>query len=168
VADLHRRYEAWWEDVAPKFAGYNDIVVGSDRENPALIHAHDAHRKGERQVWVIEAERAGAYAFRAFRWPPESRKKILETRQGEAISGPAEARLRIGSVERTVPVAPAAAAAEFVVPLNAGRNCLEAWFMPQGAKKGWPAASVAVERRGPADPAEAARCRPTDPDALLR
>jgi hypothetical protein len=66
VAELLRTYEAWWGDVSPIFLDDNDIMVGSDRENPAVIHNHDAHRKGARQVWVIGAERAGEYATRAF------------------------------------------------------------------------------------------------------
>ena len=168
VAELHARHEAWWNDVSAKFDDYNDIVIGSNRENPAILHAHDAHRGGGRQVWVIEAERAGEYVFRAFRWPPESGKKILETRDGAVVVGAAEARLCVGNVDRSVPVLPEAPAAEFTVHLAAGRTCLEAWFVPQGSEKPWLAASVAVERIGPADPEELGTYRATHPDSLLR
>jgi arylsulfatase A-like enzyme len=168
VAELLRTYEAWWDDVSPKFKDYNDIVVGSDRENPAVIHGHDAHRKGARQVWVIEAERAGEYAFRAFRWPLESGKKILETREGAVIAAPAEARMRIGNVDRSSPVRPEMTAAEFTVHLTAGRTCLEAWFGPEKSEKPWLAAAVEIKRIAPAGPAEAGPYQATDPDALLR
>ena len=168
VADLHRRYESWWDDVSLKFGDYNDIVIGSDRENPALLHAHDAHRKGGRQVWVIEAESAGEYGFRAFRWPRESGKKILETREGAALTDVVEARLRVGNVDRSGPVRPEMTTAEFKVHLSAGRTSLEAWFKPRGSEKLWPAVSVAVERLGPADPKEAENYRTTDPNSLLR
>jgi hypothetical protein len=117
---------------------------------------------------VIEAEREGEYAFRAFRWPPESGKKILETRDGAAVAGGAEARLRIGNVERSVPVLPETAAAEYSVHLAPGRTCLEAWFIPQGSEKPWHAAAVAVERIGPTDSEKLGSYRATHPDSLLR
>jgi hypothetical protein len=151
-----------------KFGDYNDIVIGSNRENPALLYAHDAHRKGGRQVWVIEAESAGEYGFRAFRWPRESGKKILETREGAALADSVEARLRVGNVDRSGPVRPEMTTAEFKVHLSAGRTSLEAWFKPRGSEKLWPAVSVAVERLGPADPKEAENYRTTDPNSLLR
>jgi arylsulfatase A-like enzyme len=168
VADLHRRYEAWWDDVSAKFDDYNDIVIGSKFENPATLYAHDAHRKAGRQVWVIEAESAGEYSFRPFRWPPESGKKILEARDGTVAGAAGEARLRVGNVERSGPVRPDAASAEFTVHLAAGRTCLEAWFLPRGSEKPWLAAAVAIERRGPADPRAVGDYRASAPDALLR
>ena len=99
------RYEAWWDDVVPRSSTVTTTSsIGSDRENPAVLHAHDAHREGGRQVWVIEAERAGEYAFRAFRWPPESGKKILETREGAGGRRHRRSRLRVGNVDRFVRV----------------------------------------------------------------
>jgi hypothetical protein len=168
AAELLRKYEAWWNEVSPKFNDYNDIVVGSDRENPAVIYAHDAHRKAGRQVWVIETERAGEYAFRAFRWPPESGKKILENREGAAVAAQVEARLRVGNAERSGPVRPDMTAAEFVVHLSAGRTCLEAWFDPEKSEKPWTAASVGVRRIGQVDPEKLKTYRASDPDSLLR
>jgi arylsulfatase A-like enzyme len=167
VAELRRRYEKWWDDVSGTFDDYNDIVIGSNRENPSVVHAHDAHRRGAKQVWVVETELAGEYEFRAFRWPPESGKKILETREGAAVGGAAEARLRVGTVDRSAPVGPEMMSAKFTVHLAAGRTCLEAWF-ERGSERPWFSASVAVERIGPADSREIGAYRATDPDELLR
>jgi len=89
-------------------------------------------------------------------------------RDSERLAGAAEARLRVGNVERSVLVLPETAAAEFTVHLAAGRTCLEAWFIPQGSEKPWLAASVAVERIGPTDPEKLGSFRATHPDSLLR
>ncbi|MBM3294991.1 MAG: arylsulfatase [Candidatus Aminicenantes bacterium] len=168
VAALLSKYESWWDDVSGRFGEYNDIMVGSSRENPAILHAHDAHRAKGRQVWVVDVERDGTYEFRAFRWPPESGKKIRETREGAAVAGPAEARLRVGNAERSGAVNPEMTAAVFHVHLTPGRTCLEAWFDPEKTDKPWFAAAIEVRRVGPADPESANIYRPTDPDTLLR
>jgi len=168
VAELRRRYEVWWESISEKFDDYSDIVIGSDHENPAVLYGHDAHRKDVRQVWVVEVERPGEYRFRSFRWPPESGKRILETREGSAAADSAEALLRVGNVERTSPVCPELTTVEFAVHLTAGRTCLETWFMPIGSDKPWSAAAISVERIGPADDRETAAYRASDPNKLLR
>ncbi len=168
VAELRRRYEAWWESISEKFDDYNDIVIGSAQENPAVLYVHDAHRKDNRQVWVVEVERSGEYRFRSFRWNPESGKRILETREGSAAADSAEAWLRVGSVERTSRVRPESTAVEFKVHLTAGRTCLETWFMPIGSDKPWSAAAISVERIGPADLLETAAYHASDPNVLLR
>jgi len=168
AAELREKYEAWWENVSAKFADYNDIVIGSDRENPMVLHAHDAHRQGVRQLWVVEAERPGEYSFRAFRWPPESGKKIMETRDGVATASEVEARLRIGNIDLSNPVQADRTRSEFNVHLSAGRTCLEAWFDPGKFEKAWPSSSVEVRRLGPADPERIRQYRASDPDSLLK
>ncbi len=164
VAELKRKYEAWWDDVSGTFGGFNDIIVGSDRENPAVLFAHDAHRQNGRLIWVVDAERDGAYRFQAYRWPPESGKKI---REGLGRSE-TTARLLIGHTDRSVRVGEDEAAVEFNVSLKSGRTCLEAWFSQEGSIKPLPAAALKVERTGPADPRQAAAYRATDPKALVR
>ncbi len=150
VADLREHYEHWWELVSVDFGDDPAIVLGSEHEAEARITGHDWHgeecpwnqghvREGLvcNGHWVVEAARAGTYAFELRRWPREEARGLAEGIDDEPVEGwwsggraiPIRtARLRVGDVERTVDVEPGAESVTFRLDLPAGRTRLQTWL----------------------------------------
>ena len=159
VARLRKAYEAWWTDVSQRFGEYVPIVLGSPKENPTKLTAHDWHGPGangtwnHRQIasggglsngfWAVDVERAGTYEFTLMRWPVEAKRRLRE----KFLDDVTKARLTVGDVDRTVAVGPDADAATFTVELPAGQTRLQTWFIdPKGKTAG--AYFVYVKRVG--------------------
>ena len=142
VAQLRAAHEAWWDEVWPQLDEYCPISLGNDAENPTRLDAFDVlgdvawnqtHiRSAVRSsgVWQVNVERAGEYTFRLQRWPEELGLPIDAALEGGGASIPVrEARLKLGDVERSAPVAPGERAVTFRAPLEPGIGRLEAWFV---------------------------------------
>jgi arylsulfatase A-like enzyme len=133
-ARLRNAYENWWTDVSARFGEYNEIVIGSERENPCRLTAHDWHvpapaavpwnqnvvRKGleANGFWAVEVERAGRYEITLRQQPAEADSPVAATR----------ARLKIGGIEQSKAIAPRAAWVSFDVELKPGKTRLETEF----------------------------------------
>jgi arylsulfatase A-like enzyme len=168
VMALHQKYEEWWDDISRDFDKYDEIIIGSDHENPTMLFSHDAHNKKGDYIWVIDVDRDGKYEFRTFRWPEVANKRIAENRQGELEFAVDKAHLTIGNIQSVVNVKPDAKSAKFTVDLNAGTTCLQAWFHDSQDDQMLVADFVSVKRLGPADPAASGQYRPSNPDRILR
>ncbi len=168
VDTLDQKYEEWWEDISQDFDRFEEIIIGSDRENPATLFSHDAHSKNRYRVWVINVERDGEYEFKIYRWPVEANKRIAENREGDMTPADIQAHLSIGNILSAVDVTPKETFARFVVHLKAGTTCLQAWFRDEKNVETRVADFVAVKRLGPADPAAADRYLPSNPDRILK
>ncbi len=188
VDQLSRAYETWWEDVSEGFDDYNFIVIGSEKENPATLYAHDALQSPNGMVWAVEVENPGVFEFSLYRWPPESGQRIVES-EGElfrhnlsptsTIANPRfhledvvgkaadikRAHLKVGNQEREVDVSGSAVASTFVVTLESGETALQAWF---SGDKRYGANYVGVRRIGPAPSDQPSGYTSVHPDALLR
>jgi len=154
--DLVRRfrseYEKWWESISVRFGSYCRIVIGSDRENPSRLTAHDWHgpvvpwaqgmiRNGRlfaNGFWAIEVARDGRYRFTLRREPVEANFPI----------GATKARLRVGGLDVSKAISPEATGATFEVALKAGKTRLETWFVDERSGKSRGAYYVYVERLG--------------------
>jgi arylsulfatase A-like enzyme len=168
VQALHQRYEEWWEDISQDFFMYDEIIIGSEMENPATLYSHDAHSKNQDKIWVIQVEQDGEYEFKTSRWPEEADKRIGENREGDKMSDLNQAHLVIGNIQTTVEVTPKMKNARFTVHLKAGTTCLQAWFSETTAGKNLNADFVYVNRLGPPDPRTIAKYQPSDPDQKLK
>lgn len=168
VQSLRRRYEVWWEDISQNFDKYDEIIIGSDRENPATLYSHDAHSKNSRKIWVINIELDGEYEFKISRWPEEADKRISENNDGDIDFDLGQAHLLIGNTGINADANPDKKRVEFIVHLKAGTTCLEAWFSSNRQKRKLGADFVSVKRLGPEDPAAAAKYRASDPDRILK
>lgn len=158
VARLRADYEAWWKLVSARAGEYARIVIGDAHENPARLTAHDWHGEGALQAWnqasilrgpdvngfwAVEA-RAGRYRIELRRWPEELDLPLgaayqhpasnRERTAGRAIPGIEKARLRIGSVDKTIDVDAGARAAVFEVDLPAGPAELQSWLISKDGK----------------------------------
>ncbi|MFH1266131.1 MAG: arylsulfatase [Planctomycetota bacterium] len=88
--------------------------------------------------WYVEVEKPGLYEISLRRWPKEANAPItagLPAYEGVDGTFPegkalpvAKARLKIGPVDLSQPVAPHAHAATFATPLPAGKAHLQTWF----------------------------------------
>lgn len=110
------------------------------------------HRPQNR--WDLRVAEAGRFRFAVRRWPVEAatpvnaplpREKWCHGMNRCDMFRAVECRLRIGAVERSVPVDDALEAAEFTVDLAAGLKGLEAFFVDDAGRH-WSACFVTVTR----------------------
>ena len=131
VADLRKRYDAWWVDIGKRFDEYCAIGVGAAAENPTRLCCHDWHGaiapwdqiQVQRAVkangfWVLNVERAGKYEITLRQQPVEASFPIKAT----------NARLKIGDLEAAKPVPGGATGVSFTVDLKPGETRLQTWL----------------------------------------
>jgi arylsulfatase A-like enzyme len=167
VKTLKQKYEDWWDDISIDFDKYNEIIIGSDKENPSTLYLHDAHSVNGEKVWVLKAEKDGKYDFKPSRWPAEANKRISENENGNIDFNVTKAHLRIGNIHSTMDIAKDKKFAQFEVHLKAGTTCLEAWF-EDNSQRIMSADFVYLERLGSADPVAIQKYQPVDPDRILK
>ena len=164
VANLRRRYEAWWSTVEPRLNDFVPLSVGAAAQNPVLLSSsdwQDAYADNANHVrnavggprggpWNVNVERAGDYEIALRRWPFD-----LDAALDGNITPPGKA-LPISSAKLTVAgqqlSAPAAAHVKEVVfraSLPAGRTQLQAWFQDADGRDLCGAYFAKVTRRAP-------------------
>lgn len=144
VADLRRRYEAWWAGVAPRLREFVPVVLGSSRENPVELTSsdwQDVYADNSKHVrdgaggprggpWNVEIERTGMYQIVLRRWPFDVSATLDGNVEPAGTAFPIRgAKLRVAGVEHEVKLMPGASEAVFQVRLPAGRAQLQAWFL---------------------------------------
>jgi arylsulfatase A-like enzyme len=132
VARLRQAYETWWADVSRRFDEYARIVIGSERENPSRLTAHDWHGEtipwNQNMIrdddlyangfWALEVARPGRYEWVLRRFPREAEGPIGATR----------ARLKIGHVDIARPVPEGSSEVAFQTELERGPVELQTWL----------------------------------------
>lgn len=151
VRELRDAYEKWWAEVSRRFDEYCEIVIGSDRENPARLTCHDWHETDQcpwdqtlvrdglqgNGFWAVEVERTGDYEFALCRWPREVDTPINAAIPGGRAIRATKARLVIGTIDLEKDVPEDAREVVFHVSLKAGKTRLQTWFTSQdGASRG--------------------------------
>jgi arylsulfatase A-like enzyme len=155
---MRDHYEKWWAGVAPKIDNLSPISIGSDKENPVCLSAADwanvycdnmhnlregVNRNGP---WHLLAERDGTYEIALRRWPKEADAAISEGVPAfKAVDGGlppgkalpiVRARLKIGDLDETKPVAAGDKEVTFTVKLKAGtRTQMQSWFLDADGKQ---------------------------------
>jgi arylsulfatase len=109
-------------------------------------------------VWNVEVARSGHYQFALRRWPRETGTPINAALPEEkwaprmtrsAALDAAEARIRVGNVERRQEVTGAMQEAAFTLELDAGPTTIRTWFVDDdGSSRG---ACYLYARRLPAE-----------------
>lgn len=139
VAQLRAAYERWWQELQPHLGEYTRVILGSDKEDPVRLTAHDWHTPDVREVpwnqthirdpefsgngfWTVQVARPGSYHF-VLRVRPEGVEEPIRARR---------ARLAINGVEQSLQVAPGATEVRFQVPLKAGDACVQTWLEEEG------------------------------------
>lgn len=131
AAELRTAYQRWYADVSKRFDEYCEIVVGSEQENPVRLACHDWHGEPApsqqdkvRELvvangfWAIEVARGGQYEITLRQQPAAAPCPIQAS----------TARLTVGGIDVTQPVATGAAAVTFRAELKAGKTRLKTWL----------------------------------------
>ena len=157
VARMKSHYEKWWAEIEPQLDQFQPVYIGSPHENPTLLSACEwadvfldqslQVRRGTRKngVWHVQVERAGEYQLILRRWPQEVDAALsapLPAHQGELGEYPAgvalpiaKARVRVGSHDLSLPVAPESQQVSFSLRLPAGRAVLQTWFYDEAGEE---------------------------------
>ncbi|HYT87326.1 MAG TPA: arylsulfatase [Gemmataceae bacterium] len=148
---MRAHYEKWWAGIAPKLDDFNPISIGADQENPVTLSAADWAnvycdnmqnlRQGVNKngPWHLLVEKDGTYEIGLRRWPREADAAIpagvpaFKAVDGKLPPGKAlpitKARIKIGDVDQSKPVAAQDKEVTFTVPLRAGtRLQMQSWF----------------------------------------
>jgi arylsulfatase len=147
---MRSNYEAWWQEVNPRFDSFLPVHIGSDQENPTLLSPtewEDSFLDQSTQiragvpvngVWNILAEQAGEYEFTLRRWPkevPASMQDAIPAHVGECgqydagVALPiAHTELKIGGRVHRSDVAAGDRESQFRVNVSEGRTKLHTWF----------------------------------------
>lgn len=150
---LRHQYERWWESLKPSFDEYVRIWLGSQRENPVRLSAHDWHceESGDcpwhqlhvvrgmigNGAWSVYVERKGRYRVNLYRWPEHLGRPMNCVR----------AELELGGKRMTKVLSKADTRAVFEVYLESGPADLTTWLTREdGVRHG--AYYVTVQRLG--------------------
>jgi arylsulfatase A-like enzyme len=152
-------YDRYWKSLAPSRKRTCEIPLGSPEQNPTRLSAYHWNNKDGQQrnmpwahhhivagplqngFWHVVVARAGTSAFRLRRWPKESGLKINE--HADHLEPPEKpwhplepgkltatrARVRVGDVEKTIPVPAGAEEVELRLVLDHGSARLQTWFI---------------------------------------
>lgn len=133
VKTLNAAYDGWWQSLSPVFTRTVHLTLGNDAENPSTLTCHDWHtnngevpwnhdhiRKGSvaNGFWAVNIEKRGKYEFTLRRWPAEENRAL----------GATAARIRIGKLEESQPVAPDKTSTVFRLDVPAGQTRLQTWL----------------------------------------
>lgn len=131
VSKLRAAYEKWFADVTRNLSEPPPCVLGARQQNPSRLTCYDWHgpkwMAWQRDAaklsevngfWAVEFEQPGLYSITLSQQPEEAPCPIRAT----------EARIRIGDLERKVPIGNGAEAATFELPLKTGPTRIQTWF----------------------------------------
>ncbi len=140
VKQLRQEYEKWYKDISVRFDDYVQIELGSPKENPAHLTAHDWHAH-IRQIpwnqtliqkdlqgngfWAVNVSRAGTYKITLRSRPKEVNHPLDAT----------DARLTIGKVDVSQQVKKGATSTTFLLKLPRGNAMLQTWLTSKSGKK---------------------------------
>jgi len=148
---MRDHYEKWWAGIAPTLDDFTPILIGSEQENPVTLSSADWAnvycdnmmnlRQGvpKNGVWHLQVDRDGTYEIGLRRWPKEADAAlaaavpIFKAVDGQLPAGKAlpvvRARLKIGDLDETKPVAAADKEVTFTVTLRAAaRVQMQSWL----------------------------------------
>jgi arylsulfatase A-like enzyme len=157
VAKMRGFYEEWWRSVSTEFDQMATFIVGSDKQNPVTITAHDQHSADDKIPYLqnhiregnknplggelaIEFECDGDYEIEVSRYPTEANLMINEAVEGKKATlttskisdGKAfdfrKAILKIGSWKEEKPVETNAKSVVFKGKFSKGKTFLSGSF----------------------------------------
>ncbi len=163
LGQLREAYRQWWKSVSVRFGEYCEPVFGAEKANFGLLTLLDWHgpdgrrtasssqdsvRSGEVRngFWAVRFARDGAYRFALRRWPEEVNRPITGTIPGGKAIRATTARLKLGQIELSKPIAKDAVAVTFDVDLKAGKQKLQTWLVDEESGESRGAYYVYIKR----------------------
>jgi len=168
VKELYGRYGEWWEDISDALDKYAEIHIGAEQENPVRLNSHDAFSRQGDNIWVVNVQRDGKYEITLNRWPEESGKRIVETRNENQDLPVEYARLKVGNIDLSETVTADIASKTFVVSLKSGTTCLHTSFVIKDSGQKLPALRVNIEYMGVASQLDLINYAPSVPELVLK
>lgn len=151
VEKMRAHLDNWWEEVKDEVFIPQRVIIGSENENPMLLSACEwldvfvdqqiQIRNGTEKngVWHVSVEQAGEYQFELRRWPIESgfkltegspEKKVTDGTFVKGVSFPIHAaKIKVGELEKSLPVNESDVAATFKFELEKGDIKIQTWFI---------------------------------------
>ncbi|MBF0198817.1 MAG: arylsulfatase [Planctomycetes bacterium] len=134
VKRLSGEYDQWWNSFEPNFSNRMRFILGSDEARTSDLMSHDwlvsrigdspwhqGHVKSGKLSsgpWAVEIATAGRYRITLTRWAPYL-KQAMNCKH---------AKLKIGEVEKEMPLKSDDEAAVFEVDLEKGPAMLQSWL----------------------------------------
>jgi arylsulfatase len=166
---MQGHYDRWWSDIEPRVNQLTDLTIGSDAEPVTMLSPadwQDVFLDQQRQVrdatarsgpWGLEVARDGEYVFELRRYPREANLALTaEAPPFKGVDGRlppgkalaiAQAKLRVGELEKTRQLKPEDKFARFVMPLKKGKVTAQTWFYDESGKELCGAYYVYVQRQ---------------------
>lgn len=168
-------YEKWWQSIMSESPNekYGYIKVGSSKENPSRISAHDMftgkhngawHQDGASKAvqatgkWKIEFLEDGEYTICLRRFPRESkhaindtfsgqkkRRELQKTMMGSVKSDFEKAYLYVANIEKEIKIKKNQSEVKFTGSIPAGKYDMEAQLIDKSGKV-YPAYYVYIEK----------------------
>jgi len=154
---MRDHYEQWWQAVEPKLNDFVPVVIGADQQNPVTLSSADwanvycdnmnnlRNGLNANGPWHLEVARDGDYEIELRRWPRAADAAIaagvpaFKAVDGGLPAGKAlpikSARLKLGAVDETRPVAANDKGVTFTLPLKAGKTQMQTWFYDEAGKQ---------------------------------
>jgi len=132
---LFSEYEEWWDDVSIDFDKYNEIIIGSEHENPGILHSHDSHRENNDKIWMINVDKEGEYEFKVSRFPFEANRNLFSLNTFDKDKSTHLAHLNIGKINKETNVSANNKFASFNINLEKGPTTIKAWFTENNSDK---------------------------------
>ena len=88
----------------------------------------------ENGYWAVNVVQAGNYQITLRRWPAELNASITAAVDGGKAIKAVKAKLRIGTIEATQPIATGVRAVTFQVRLEEGKTRLQTWFIDEAGE----------------------------------
>jgi arylsulfatase A-like enzyme len=161
-------YTQWWDRNRENLDVYQQLTIGSPRENPMRLCSADwawvyadnpAGIRGcvmDSGTWHVDVARDGLYAFSLRRWPEESGlgisapAPVMQGVDGTLLAGKAlpvaSAWLRAAGVERTKAVPDSSSDVTFRLPLPRGPAQIQSWWYDDEGNQLAGAYYLSVER----------------------
>ena len=157
VERLKAAYEEIWASMEPGFEAPRYIVVGTERENPAVLTAHDWVEGGvpydQWQIvkgintngyWTVKFAKSGKYRFSLRRWPPEIGRSIHFLKEDRIFN---RAILQIGDQKHERKIYPEERGIVFELKVEKGNHDVKT-FLCEGENKVRGAYYLVVEHLG--------------------
>ena len=146
VQKMRSTYEEFWAEVSKDHDIDSAVILGSDKQNPTSLNAHDlmgASNHGQKGIvwqrteegfWVVKVIKTGNYQFSLSRWPAESDLGIAESCNNNPSLKATKACINIANKNKTLSVPPGVREVTFKLQLQEGLTELRAGFIDKQGK----------------------------------
>lgn len=157
VQKMRNHLNQWWDGVKDDVAEVQRVIIGNEKENPALLTACEwldvfvdqqkQVRRGVKKngVWYVVVDQPGEYQFELRRWPRESgtalqdglpQKRVTDGVLGKGVQLPIHsAKIKIGESVLSKMLNDSDEKVTFTMHLDKGDTSIQTWFFDKNEKE---------------------------------